>query len=109
MATKAETAEYLVSQMLGLGNVYARKMFGEYGVYCDDRMFALICDDQLFYKPTAAGKAFLEEYEEGMPYPGAKPWLLIPEDQWDDALWLTELARITLPEVIPVKKKSKVK
>jgi TfoX/Sxy family transcriptional regulator of competence genes len=107
MATKAETVEYLVSRMLELGNVYARRMFGEYGVYCDDKMFALICDDQLFIKPTTAGKAYLGEYEEGQPYPRAKHWLLIPEDDWEDAPRLTELIRLTLQEIKPVKKKAK--
>jgi len=95
MATKADNVEYLVGQMAGAGFVHARKMFGEYGVYCDERMIALVCDDRLFIKPTQPGKDFLGEYEEGLPYPGAKPWLLIPEDDWDDAELLTELARIT--------------
>jgi TfoX/Sxy family transcriptional regulator of competence genes len=27
-------------------------MFGEYGVYCDEKFVALICDDTLFVKPT---------------------------------------------------------
>ena len=109
MATKAEIVDYIVGQIAGAGNVYARKMFGEYGVYLDDKMVALVCDDQFFIKPTEAGKEYLVEYEEGLPYPGAKPWILIPEDQWDDEQWLTELVRITAPHIAPVKKKAKKK
>jgi len=105
MASKSETIDYLVGQIAGAGIVYARKMFGEYGVYCDEKMIALVCDDQLFIKPTTGGKAYLQEYEEGLPYPGAKPWILIPEDQWDDVLWLTELVRITAAELPPPKPK----
>ena len=106
MATKPDIAEYLVSQMQAVGDVYAKKMFGEYGVYLEDKMFALVCDNQLFIKPTTAGRTYLEEVEEGQPYPGAKPWFLITEDNWDDADWLCEIVRATLPEVVPVKKKA---
>ena len=31
-------------------------MFGEYGVYVDGKMIGLICDDQLYVKPTASGR-----------------------------------------------------
>lgn len=109
MATSPEIIEYIVGQMQYAGNVYAKKMFGEYGVYLDDKMIALVCDNQLFIKPTIAGRLFLEEVEEGLPYPGAKPWFLITEDQWDDADRLSELVMVTATEVKPVKKKEKKK
>ena len=104
MSTRTDIAEYLVSQLSGAGNVFARKMFGEYGLYLDGKVIALICDDQLYIKPTPAGLAFHPEADFGPPYPGAKDWLLIPEDLWDNAIWLQELAQITaraLPEPNP--------
>jgi len=110
MATKAVTADYLVGQIASAGEVYARKMFGEYGVYCNGRMIALICDDQLFIKPTEAGRNYLENVEEAPPYPGSKDWFLIPEDNWDDEVWLSELVRLTATEVpLPKPKKPKAK
>lgn len=110
MSSKKDTVDYIVGQIQDAGNVYARKMFGEYGVYCDEKMVALVCDDQLFIKPTQAGRDFLREVEEAPPYPGAKNWFLLPEDDWDDALRLTELIRVTLPEVpLPQKKPRKAK
>lgn len=110
MATKAETADYLVGQIKSAGEVYARKMFGEYGMYCDGRMIALICDDQLFIKPTVSGRNYLDNVEEAPPYPGSKDWFLIPEDNWDDEVWLSELVRITTAEVpLPKPKKPRQK
>lgn len=97
MATKASTAEYLVDQ-LGDG-VTCKKMFGEYGLYLDGKMFALICDDQLFLKATAGGRALLGEVAEAPPYPGAKLAFVIPGDRWDDAEWLAELAAVTTREL----------
>lgn len=104
MSTRSEIAEYLVSQLSDAGIVSARKMFGEYGLYLDGKVIGLICDDQLFIKPTPAGLEFHPEADFGPPYPGAKDWLLIPEDLWDNSTWLQGLARITaraLPEPKP--------
>jgi TfoX/Sxy family transcriptional regulator of competence genes len=73
MASQQRTADYVVEQIAAAGSVSARKMFGEYGVYCDGKMVALICDDQLFVKPTKGGRTFLGKVREAPPYPGAKP------------------------------------
>lgn len=108
MGSKQETVDYLLTQIKDAGEVRAKKMFGEYGVYCDEKMIALVCDDQLFLKPTEAGKTYLGDFEEAPPYHGAKNWILIPEDNWDDSFWLTQLIRITVPEVpLPKPKKKK--
>jgi len=109
MGSKQGTVDYIIGQIANAGNVYYKKMFGEYGIFLDDKMIALVCDDQLFVKITEAGRAFLPDAEEGQPYPGAKPCFLIPEDQWDDFEWMTELILITAPELVPVKKKGKKK
>ena len=82
----------------------AKTMFGEYGLYCDGKIVALVCDDQLFVKATAAGKAFIGDCTEGCPYPGAKPSLLIPGDKWDDREWLARLIALTAAELSPPKK-----
>jgi TfoX/Sxy family transcriptional regulator of competence genes len=110
MSSKQEIADYLVDQMNVSGNdVTAKKMFGEYGIFCQGKMVALVADDQLFIRPTIAGKEFIGEVEEAPPYPGAKNYYLIPEDQWDDSEWLSELIRITTPEVpLPKPKKKKL-
>jgi TfoX/Sxy family transcriptional regulator of competence genes len=102
--------DYILGQIGGAGAVSARKMFGEYGIYCDGRMVALVCDDQLFVKPTGAGRAFAGPLPEAAPYPGAKPYLLIDGDRWDDADWLTELIRRSTAELpMPKPKKTKAR
>ncbi|MBB4660041.1 TfoX/Sxy family protein [Parvularcula dongshanensis] len=110
MATQVSTAEYLTDQLSGAGDVAVRKMFGEYGVYCDGKMFALICDDRLYLKPTEAGRAFAPDLTEEPPYPNAKPHLLVPEERWDDADWMAEAARRTLGDLpLPKPRKKKAK
>ena len=77
----AGTIEFLLDQLGAVRGVRARKMFGEYALYCGEKVVALVCDDQLFVKPTAAGKTFIGKVKEGAPYPGAKPWFLIAGDR----------------------------
>lgn len=111
MATAPETIEYILDQLGSLHGVSARKMFGEYALYSDGRVIALVCDDMLFMKITEPGKEFAgEHYEEGIAYPGAKPSMLVNADLIDDREWLCELARITTEHVpLPKPKKPKVK
>jgi TfoX/Sxy family transcriptional regulator of competence genes len=80
MATRAETVQYIADQA-GLGKrLETRRMFGEYALYVDGKVTALVCDDQLFLKPTAEGRKFLGTVTEGAPYPGAKPHYLLAEE-----------------------------
>ncbi|MBH2000271.1 MAG: TfoX/Sxy family protein [Sphingomonadaceae bacterium] len=103
MASDRRTVEFLVEQMAGRGTVSAKAMFGEFGIYCDGKMVALVCDDHLFVKPTVGGRAFAAGSEEAPSYPGAKPCLPIDAEKWDDREWLAEIVRIT-PQELPAPK-----
>lgn len=109
MASKQRTADYIVEQLAGAGGVTARKMFGEFGIFRDGKMVAVICDDQFYVKPTTAGRTYLGEVAEAAPYPGAKPYFRIDGDRWDDSEWMTELIKITSAELPVPKKKAKKK
>jgi TfoX/Sxy family transcriptional regulator of competence genes len=75
-------------------------MFGEWGVYCDGKLVALACDEQLFVKVTEAGRAWLGDAVDLAPaYPGAKPSFRIDAERWDDAEWMSELVRVTWAEL----------
>jgi TfoX/Sxy family transcriptional regulator of competence genes len=104
MPTEQRTVDFLVEQLSDVGGISARKMFGEYGIFCDGKTVALVCDDKLFVKMTVPGRAFAVGAAELPPYPGAKPSLLIASERWDDRDWLVELFRETtkaLPEPKP--------
>lgn len=95
MATSPDTIAFLFDQLHGLPGVGQRRMFGEYCLYLDGKPVALVCDDLLFVKPTAAGRAVAGGIGEGFPYPGAKPWLLVEGDRWEDGEYLQALLRTT--------------
>lgn len=98
MASTQEFVDYVTGQFDARLGVTARKMFGEYGVFCDGKMFGLVCDDRFLVKPTEGGRAWVGDIVEAEPYPGAKPCFLI-EERLDDGEWLSELARITTREL----------
>lgn len=107
MASDQNFVDFVIDQIKNTGLIAANKMFGEYGIYSDGKLFGLICDNKLFIKPTSEGRAFIGNPTELPPYEGAKPSFVI-EDKIEDSKWLSNLVKITLdnlPE--PKKKKSK--
>jgi hypothetical protein len=60
----------------------------------------LVCDGTLYVKPTAAGRALVPGLADGSPYPGAKPHLVVPAEQWDDRAALCRLVQATF-EALP--------
>ena len=60
MSTSKETVAFILDQLAPLP-VRAKAMFGEYGLYCDEKIVALICDETLFVKPTAIAGAFAND------------------------------------------------
>ena len=94
MASDQDFVDYVVDQMRAAGGVSSRKMFGEYAVYCDGKVVALVCDNQLFIKATEAGRNFIGEPREAPPYPGARLAFLIDEEL-EDAEWVSQLVRLT--------------
>ncbi|GHC52634.1 TfoX/Sxy family protein [Neogemmobacter tilapiae] len=109
MGTSAQVAEGILDQISGAGPLSLRKMFGEYAIYLDGKVVALICDDTLFVKPTPGALALLENNAMGPPYPGAKPHLLIDAALDDGDLMAKVLRAVAadLPAPKPKPKKAK--
>lgn len=103
MATRIDTVQYICDQA-DLGETLSyRKMFGEYAFYLDGKVVALVCDNQLFLKPTSAGRAYLGSVTEAPPYPGAKNYYLL-STELEEPDRLREAFRVTaeaLPEPVP--------
>ncbi len=114
MATKPEFAAYAHGQLGGEARgITCRKMFGEYGLHCYGKFFALVCGNVLYVKPTPAGEALLAAKGElalAPPYEGASRYFQI--DNLEDAAFLAALTEATcnaLPEPKPKKPKAKGK
>ena len=50
MACSPEFIQYITEQLKNAGRITCRKMFGEYGMFLDGKIVAIICEDQLFFE-----------------------------------------------------------
>lgn len=50
MARQSEFVDFVIELLAPIGEVRARAMFGGYGIYQRDTMFAIIVDEQLYFK-----------------------------------------------------------
>lgn len=105
MASSDSTVAFILEQVSTSGAFRAKKMFGEYGLFCGDKMVALICNDQLYVKPTDQGQLLVGDCPMQPPYRGAKPCFLIVQSQWHDAQWLMRLLQLTASSLPPPKKR----
>ncbi|MBR1521608.1 MAG: TfoX/Sxy family protein [Bacteroidaceae bacterium] len=99
MASNVDFVQYVVEQCAEAGEIVAKKMFGDYGIYCNGKIFGLICDDCFYVKPTEAGRLVLREVVMRPPYEGAKPYFYVADV--DDRVYLSRLVKVTcdaLPE-----------
>lgn len=108
MASSEEFVKFITEQIENAGIITYKKLFGEYAIYSDGKLVALVCDDQLFVKPTDGGRSFIGEVVEAPPYPGAKLSFLV-EDKFEDKEWISDLIRITAQELpVPKPKRKKM-
>jgi len=98
MASDKSFIEFIVDQMGDAGSISYKKMFGEYAIYCDGKVVALVCDNRLFVKPSESGRSYVADIIEAPPYPGAKLYFLI-EDAFEDREWISGLIKITAQEL----------
>ena len=61
MSSNADFVQYVIDQCSGAGEITVKKMFGEYGLYCDGTFFGVVCDNRLFVKHTEAGAVSVPE------------------------------------------------
>jgi TfoX/Sxy family transcriptional regulator of competence genes len=105
MASDREFVTFVCEQLRGAGGISSRRMFGEAAIYLGDKVIGLVCDNQLFVKPTASGRAKIGTPTEAPPFPGASKWFLMAD--LDDPEFLADLIRVTAAALPAPKLKAK--
>lgn len=105
MASNTDFVQYIADQCSEAGEIVTKKMFGEYAIYCDGKIFGLICDDCFYVKPTKAGRAMLRTIDMRPPYEGAKDYFYIADV--DDRDYLSALVSETCKALPAPKAKKK--
>ena len=107
MASNSDFVQYIADQCSGAGEITVKKMFGDYGIYCDGKIFGLICDDCFYLKPTEEVRPLMRVVDMRPPYEGAKPYFFIEEV--DDHEYLSSLVKVTCAQLPMPKPKVKRK
>jgi hypothetical protein len=81
MSTQKETIQFILEKLGHPPRFTARSMFGEYALYADEKVVALVCDNLLFVKIVPASQDLEPVCEKGHPFPGAKEHYIIEEVQ----------------------------
>lgn len=82
MASTKDYLEYVLDLLRETRGITYQKMMGEYVIYKDGIVFGGIYDNRFLIKKTKS----LEEFElkEQIPYPSAKPMLLVDSEDPDE-------------------------
>lgn len=82
MASSLDYLNYVLDLLRELSNITYKKMMGEYMLYKDGVLFGGVYDDRFLVKKT---KSLIDsELKEEIPYPGAKPMLLVDSEDSDE-------------------------
>lgn len=105
MACSEEFIDFVYSQIKDTGTVRAKKMFGDWMIYVDEKPIVIACDNICFVKMLPAVCDIMADALTGYPYDGAKPHYILDIEHREKAV---EVIRALLP-VIPYPKKREKK
>lgn len=105
MATSVEYAEFVCSQLSGIGNIRMKKMFGEYCIYVNEKPIVLCCDEICYIPKHPVIDELMADAECGYPYEGAKERYILDIDHSSEAKKIVSLLEAVTPLPKPKKKK----
>ena len=108
--TRDELAAHLEDLLRPLGAIRLRRMFGGYGIYADEIFFAVVVDEQLYFKSDALSRASYESagLEEWVYAKDGRPvrmsYFRPPEDIYEDEESLRHWGRLALDAALRARK-----
>ena len=107
MSTQKETVGFILEKLGEPKKFSTRAMFGEYALYAEGKVVALICNDQLYVKilPQSAELESICDKDEA--YPGSKKFYVVEEGMLSTLRHLPEIL-LDIAKSLPVPKKKKL-
>lgn len=107
--------EFVADQLSFVGGLRVRAMFGGYGVYQDDHIFAIIVDDRLYFKADPVTRS--EHERQGLrPFtyiargkPVSIPYFEAPPEVFEDEDVMRNWVRKALQAAISTRKAKSAK
>ena len=82
MASSKDYLEYVLELLRGTRGITYKRMMGEYMLYKEDILFGGVYDNRFLIKKTKSLEN--SDLKEQIPYPSAKPMLLIDSEDPDE-------------------------
>lgn len=92
MASSPEFVQFVCTQLEGAGIVRARKMFGDWLIYVDEKPMILVCDNICYIKKLPVLEILMADAECGCPYDGAKEHYILDIDHGSEARRIVKTA-----------------
>ncbi|WP_227497345.1 TfoX/Sxy family protein [Planctomonas psychrotolerans] len=101
MSSDPATVALLTDRLVPLA-VHSAALFGEYALYCDDKVIGLICDDTLYLAPVGLDAELLAPTEPAPP-PGRarRDYHRVPGYALEDLEWLKRVVQATANALPP--------
>ena len=97
MTRDAEFRGFVLDQLDSIEELVCKPMFGGFGIYCGETIFAIIANDRLYFKIDTRSRALFEERGMGPLRPNQKQTLKsyyeVPPDVLEDSAELERWAR----------------
>lgn len=103
MSCSNEFIDFIQDVLSDIGDVRAKKMFGDWMIYVDEKPVVLACDDMAYVKKLPEITDLMEEAECGVPYEGAREHYILEMEQQSHVRDVVQ----KLVEVIPTPKKKR--
>lgn len=103
MSCSNEFIDFIQDVLSDIGDVRAKKMFGDWMIYVDEKPVVLACDDMAYVKKLPEITDLMEEAECGVPYEGAREHYILEMEQQSHVRDVVQ----KLVDVIPTPKKKR--
>lgn len=106
MACSTDFIDFVCQQIEGAGVIRAKKMFGDYCIYVDEKPVMLACDNIVYIKKHKAIIDLMQDAECGFPYDGAKEHYILDIEHSENAVCVIKALLPHIP--FPKSKKKQV-
>ena len=97
MACTTEYIEFVCKQLEGVGVIRAKKMFGDWCIYVNEKPLLLCCDNITYVAKNPAIAELMADAECGIPYKGAKERYILDIEHAAFARRIVSLLEQTTP------------
>uniref|UniRef100_A0AB33IWE0 TfoX/Sxy family protein n=1 Tax=Prevotella sp. GTC17254 TaxID=3236794 RepID=A0AB33IWE0_9BACT len=105
MACTLDFIDFVCMQIAPVGDIRARKMFGDYIIYANDKPVIIACDNVAYIKILPEIEHLMHDAERGFPYEGAKEHYILDVGNTNHAVAVVSILEKCLP--FPKSKKKK--